>query len=372
MKKIYYGLLVGLVVLGCVTVLSCGKDETGNTECDILSAWVEGEEYEQYFYQKSDMRKDNISSTETEIVFYVKSLADLPSLPVHFSLTEGATINPSNGSVHSFNEGPVVYMVTSEDGANQRQYRVVFEEHVDSVVDFGAVYHVFYEINDNGDSNYLWASGNKALTLVHSDWNPMDFPTHSIADGYHGKGVCLTTVDAGQLGRSMHKPIAAGNLFIGQFDINYVLSNPLKCCVFGTPVNREPLKVTGYYKYQPGAEFTDANMNIDPDRTDVPNIYAVLFRNQNEDGESISLSGEDVFTSPYVVSIARVASLPATNQWQRFEMYFTGSQVNAEVLAAFGYSMTIVFSSSRDGDTFEGAIGSSLYVDEVEVEYKNQ
>ena len=51
------------------------------------------------------------------------------------------------------------------------------------------------------------------------------------------------------------------------------------------------------------------------------------------------------------------------------EMTFDEGAVDPEVLAAFGYSMTLVFSSSKGGDNFEGAIGSTLYVDEVEVTY---
>ena len=50
-------------------------------------------------------------------------------------------------------------------------------------------------------------------------------------------------------------------------------------------------------------------------------------------------------------------------------MTFDEGSVDASVLAAFGYSWTLVFSSSKGGDSFEGAIGSTLYIDEVEVTY---
>ena len=95
----------------------------------------------------------------------------------------------------------------------------------------------------------------------------------------------------------------------------------------------------------------------------------MFFRNQNSAGERVNLYGDNVLTSPYVVSKAQVASLPATSEWTPFEMTFDEGAVDPEVLAAFGYSMTLVFSSSKGGDNFEGAIGSTLYVDEVEVTY---
>lgn len=34
--------------------------------------------------------------------------------------------------------------------------------------------------------------------------------------------------------------------------------------------------------------------------------------------------------------------------------------------------MTLVFSSSKSGDTFEGAIGSTLLIDEVEMTFKQE
>ncbi len=370
----------------CLIYCSCSKEETKNAECDMLNAWVEGEDLEPYFYKTSDMRVDNIPSTTTAIVFTVRSTADLPSaIPVYFTLTDGATITPESGSLQDFTEGPVTYTVTSEDGENQRQYTVAFRqpdtpvnssytysfEGVDSVAEGQRAYHVFYELRANGDRDYIWASGNEGVAMIHSDWRPNQFPTHSTADGYHGKGVCLTTQDAGDLGRMMNKPIAAGNLFIGSFDISQLLFNPLKCTVFGHAVSQEPVKLSGYYKYRPGEVFTDAQMNPVEGRNDEAHIYAVFFRNQSNTGEALSLHGDDVLSSPYIVKKAQIATLPAASEWTRFEASFEGSEAEAELLAAMGYSMTLVFTSSKGGDAFEGAIGSTLIIDEVTVEFKD-
>ena len=379
-------ILATLLATCTMMAFSCTKEDSKDAECDMLSAWVEGEAYEQYFLKPSDMRVDNISSTATAIVFTVRSIEELPTeVPVYFALTDGATVTPGSGSLQDFTHGPVVYTVTSEDGENQRQYTVEFKqpdtpvgssytysfEGVDSVSSGAYAYHVFYELGSNGDSNYIWASGNQGVALVHNNWRPSQFPTRSVDDGYRGKGVCLSTQDAGDLGRMMGKPLAAGNLFIGTFDISQLLSSALKCTVFGTPVRQEPVTLSGYYKYQPGEVFTDAQMNPVEGRTDEAHIYAVFFRNQNEQGESISLHGDDVQTSPYIVKRVQIASLPATNEWTRFEASFEGDDADAALLAALGYSMTIVFSASKSGATFEGAIGSTLYIDEVTVTFKN-
>ena len=63
-----------IIILGaCCCLASCIKDEAPNKECDIESAWIEGADYEAYFYQTTEMRKEAISSAETDIVFSVRS-----------------------------------------------------------------------------------------------------------------------------------------------------------------------------------------------------------------------------------------------------------------------------------------------------------
>lgn len=364
---------------------SCIKDEAPNMECDIVSAWVEGEQFAQNFYQPSQMKVENIPSSEKEITFTVRSLISLPKqLPLYFALTPGATIEPANGSMQDFTAGPVVYTLTSEDGAWKRQYTVVFKElglpgykfSFENVETLQASnknsYHLFYEFDGSGTRQNIWASGNEGVAIVSYNKPADDFPTRSVADGYEGKGVCLSTQYAGDLGKMMKKPIAAGNLFLGKFNIGYVLTNPLMATEFGTPIDKVPVRVTGYYKYRPGKEFTNAAMEIDPSRTDEADAYAVFFRNSNEEGKEVKLHGDDVLSSPYIVRKARVASLPATDEWTRFEMFFEGDDADEELLKSGGYYMTLVFSSSKEGANFEGAIGSTLYIDEVEISFENE
>ena len=71
-------------------------------------------------------------------------------------------------------------------------------------------------------------------------------------DGKEGAGVCLNTQSAGMMGEWMKKPIAAGGLFLGKFIIDYVLTGALKATKFGIPISKEPLRITGWYKYKRG------------------------------------------------------------------------------------------------------------------------
>lgn len=80
------------------------------------------------------------------------------------------------------------------------------------------------------------------------------------------------------------------------------------------------------------------------------------------------LYGDDVLTSRYVVAVARMADVTATDGWTQFELdYAYGSDIDTELLGNFGYNLAIVFSSSYEGDKFEGAIGSTLLIDKVRV-----
>jgi hypothetical protein len=381
------------VALCCWCMSSCIKDEAPNKECDIESAWVEGEEYEQYFYQPSDMRKESISSAVTNIVFSVRSLLSLPTqIPLKLKITDGATIEPANGSPQDFTKGPVTYTVTSEDGQWQRTYDVIFTEaslpaekfsfeHVEILTDItllGGVneMHVFYELTNDGTPKYCWATGNQGTSLVTDGSKPEDFPTYSTPDGKEGRGVCLNTQSAGAMGEWIKKPIAAGSLYLGKFVVEHVLSDALRATQFGVPNSKEPIRITGWYKYKPGKDFTDKDMKVIPGRTDEASIYAVFYLNTDADGNSYVLDGHDMedfdelFKNQQVYKVARVQSLPATDTWTRWEMFFEGKDVPYDIVAAQGFNLALVFSSSKYGAQFEGAIGSTLYIDEVEVSYE--
>ena len=170
--------------------------------------------------------------------------------------------------------------------------------------------------------------------------------------------------------------MAAGNLFLGKFNVDMSAVDPLKATEFGVRWDREPVRVTGYYKYKPGKEFTNSDMEIDPNRTDEASAYAVFYRYVDADGKPYFLYGGDVadldkvLDNLLVYKMASVPSLPPTDQWTRFEMFFEGEEAPAEIVANKGCNLAIVFSSSKGGAWFEGAIGSILYVDEVEVWYE--
>lgn len=361
---------------------SCIQDEAKNMECDILEAWVEGDNLAAHFYQATDMRQADIPSDETKIVFTVRSVASLPKMPICFRLTPGATISPASGTAQDFSGGAVTYTVTSEDGQWQRTYQVSFRNETLPSMKFDfenyelnstGKYYVWYEQNAEGNREDIWATGNGGFIIAKPNAAVDDYPSVPDPDGYEGCCIRLTTRDTGSWGTRFRKPIAAGNFFLGEFDSHYALTNTLWCTKMGIPFTAEPVNVKGYYKYVAGESFTDKEMNIQPGRTDEPNIYAVLYRNHNDAGEPVVLHGDDVMSSPLIVRKAQVAALPPTDTWTPFEMTFeTLGELDADLLRSRGYSLAMVFSSSKTGDTFEGAVGSTLWVDKVEISINQQ
>lgn len=374
---------MAVVMITTTVFSSCIKDEEKNKECDIEEAWVD-ETFSAIFYESGSL-KEIVSSTQQTIEFEVRSLLSLPTdIPVHFKLTPGATITPENGSIQDFSKGPVTYTVTSEDGQWKRVYKVEFIESrmPTSTLSFENArtitketnsnsYHEFFELNDGKELN-CWASGNEGAVMTKYKCKPEDMPTYQAEAGYKGKCVCMNTQSAGFLGEAAEKPIAAGNLFMGKFNVNSVLTAPLKATRFGISYTREPVRIKGYYKYKAGKDFTDKKMKIIKDRVDEADIYAVFYYNKDDNGESYYLYGDDVSdeklkANPRVYKTARVKSLPATDEWKPFEMFFEGKAIDAEQLKKGNYNLALVFSSSKNGASFEGAIGSTLYIDEVDI-----
>ena len=189
--------------------------------------------------------------------------------------------------------------------------------------------------------------------------------------GYEGHGIEFVTRDTGPWGSAFGKPIAAGNLFLGKFNIVSALTQPLKATEFGIPFTQKPVKLSGYYQYSPSAPFTDKDFNTVENRTDSGSIYSVFYRNEVKAGdhmEKILLYGDDVQTNPQIVALAKFDDLKPTDEWTYFELEYKYRQgVDDEILNKLGYNLTVVFSSSRSGDTFEGAVGSTLYIDKVRI-----
>ena len=213
-----------------------------------------------------------------------------------------------------------------------------------------------------------WATGNAGYGLTNGSAGPEAYPSTVLDEGYEGKGVKLVTCSTGPFGQMVKLPLAAGNLFLGTFDMSIALKTPRLATGFGLPFDKKPKTFTGYYKYTPGEKFQNKDESIVEGKVDEASVYAILYRNHDEDGNPVVLNGDNVQTSPLIVAKAIAANIVPTDKWTQFTVDFSYLEdFDLDLLENRGYNLAVVFSSSADGAFFQGAIGSTLCIDNVKI-----
>lgn len=353
---------------------SCIADEPLNAECDIVAVTLPGDVLN---------RQPVIGNNRVTLI--VKNDVSVMSLAPEFELTPGATIEPASGTVRNF-IFPQEYTVTSEDGQWKKTYTVAVErnntinldynfENVRVVNALGGLcsYDLFYEVGVNGGVSMEWASANAAYALSLQASTPETFPTYQGDNGVDGKCAVLVTRSTGSWGARLGKPLAAGNLYIGTFDMTDAVTHPLEATHFGTPFHNVPTMFSGFYKYKPGETYCEPDASGTlvpvPGKTDIFNIYAVLFE-VTDDMEWLDGTNVLAADNPNIISTAEIPDRHASEEWVEFSVPFVlrpGKTIDHDKLAAGKYSITVVFGASTDGDLFRGAIGSTLQVDQVSI-----
>lgn len=364
-------------------------------EADIEHVSVQGVAAVRFFDNLSDAER-NVLSQDTAIVFHLADgveEATLDSVKLDFRLSQGAHLALATEKDAKFSAQRVVrYVVTSEDGRHQRYYTVQFLP----APDLGPVFsfdnpqleasnHQYYVWPLEGTQNSknglgdFWGTGNAGFSLSNSLAKPHEYPTTSTDDARSGMAVKLTTMSTGYLGQLVGKPIAAGNLFVGTFNLQKALVDALAATQFGRPIRRKPLRFKGYYKWQPGAQYLNKSQKVVPgpstDGSDLPQVYAVIYRNTDGEGKALVLDGSNVLTHTQVVAIAMVPNfvvtgVEKTSRWASFDVPFDyKTELSIPLLSKRGYSLALVFSSSKNGAQFEGALGSTLIIDDCSIDY---
>ena len=351
-------------------ITSCIKSEEPNTEADILTCTVNPE----------GILKREPTISNSDILLMIKRDTDISSISLDFNLTEGATIDPPSGTKRDFSQ-PQQYTVTSEDEKWHKTYTIrAITADINTVYHFkdtilnqkGQKYHILVEKDALGNINIQWASGNAGFSLTGTAKNPEEFPTVHTSSGYKGNGVKMTTRSTGQFGKDIGLPIAAGNLFLGSFNAVEALKNPLSATLFGLPFDKLPTRLTGYYKYERGKDFLvldpkTGEQTIDSNKKDICDIYGVFYET---DKDFKSLDGSNSLDHPNIVALARIKDAKETNTWTAFDLGFDYiKEINHQKVKDGEYNLAIVFTSSIEGHLFNGAIGSTLYIDEVELKY---
>ena len=370
MKLIYRIVCLSL----CIMQISCIKDEAPNAEADIIACTVPAD-----ILRRSPVIENN------RVTVMVRAETDLTALAPEFELTPGATISPASGTVRDFSTSQY-YTVTSEDGNWTKEYEVSFvvgeiqtEYHFENVTsDSGNRYDVFFEVDSATGNTLQWGSGNAGFAVTGAASGKDSYPTCATVDGYIGKGARLVTRETGFFGSMVNMPIASGNLFMGTFNVAAALGQggALAALELGWPFRHEPLYVSGYYKYQAGTEYQVDGV-AEPDSTDTWDVYAVFYEVTEEEPMLTAEIVSDNFTHPNIVSVALLpdSMRVEASEWTHFEIPFEmkeGKVIDQEKLENDGYNVAIVAASSRWGNYFRGAPGSTLYIDELQLIYRKE
>lgn len=380
-----------------LAVASCIQDEALNVEAAIDGC------------SGNNIQLANINTYSKTVSIYVSKSTDLSALEIKFELPDGANINPVNAIVNddapkydfSTSKVPITseqtleqyqrkFKVTSESGTTEAIYDITVikselptEYHFENIEDGNNNFHIFYEFNQQKGEMLQWASGNPGFRLTGEGKSPTDYPTVQTL-GYIGKGVKLETRNTGSFGAGVNMPIAAGNLFIGSFETKNATKNPLKATKFGFPFYKHPTRLTGYYKFKPGTDYTSYTLTedkkksffIDPSMKgkDKGDIYAILYKADDVDdfldGYLFDDSKEGEEERKKIVYIARIsdAEMKETDTWTHFSIPFEHrKEIEQSALNEGKYKLAVVFSSSIEGAYFKGSVGSTLWIDEVTI-----
>lgn len=420
------------IVLAAAAVLSlftaCIKDELPNAECDIRKATIHLPCPDDYFINLADTNASILPSFKYDVISFsgIKLSGDeekdnkrFSRLAPTFTISEGAMMFPQQGTPRDFAPGnqQVYYVIAADtkskypypdmndalavaeyeqkldaavrNGEHVRRYFVQFvaaEIEMSDIIkyDFNNYYledgeGKYYEWNDLYEDRprtiQNWATANSGISIPRGDLKPQEYPTSPIATGGVDGGpyVKLTTTSTGDSPLTASMPIAAGNLFLGEFDIRKGLTETLAATRFGANslLGRKPYKFMGWYQYTPGPEYMDVHKTIIPGKIDAPAIYCVIYLNKDAAGNPVILTGNDVETNPNRVALAEVTEWITTDMqagWIPFEKDFVWfKNFDENILKAHGYNFAIVCSSSKDGATFSGAVGSTLLVDNFRI-----
>jgi hypothetical protein len=252
---------------------------------------------------------------------------------------------------------PVTYMVTAEDGSIAN-WTVRVKKQGPEVQLPNSSFDAWYDAGGypepgDGTSSSVWSTANAGLALVGG------YNTEPVSDGSTGFYAKMTSIKAPAVVR-----MAAATLFTGTFTDGFPsVSDPRSNIDFGTPFTAQPTGFTLQYKYTPGDSYEDANGNPLAG-TDASDIYVLLEQHIEQNGVTKRLR----------VGTAWNRSSDVISDWTELALDITyGEIANAPdyQVPPDGYAdpntppthITVVFSSSALGDSFVGAIGSLLEVD---------
>lgn len=320
----------------------------------------------------------SLNETEKKITLYIKDgakVADLKDVVLEFKLSDKATSNPTSGAKLNIGAGETTITVTAEDGVIKSTYTIVTVSTYKTVYDMEE-----WEVKNPTqpkDKQYYepingWSSSNEGVGFIMMWGDEIPGAHYNVtksAEANTGKSAAkIETLDTKGVDLTFVQvpKVTAGSLFTGTFKTDPM--NTLNSTKFGVDFTKKPLTLKGSYKYTAGPLFLRSTAAAadkfveEPKTKDKGSINAILY-DVTEDKSYIT--GFNTYKDTRIVAaVSLIVEDQAT--YKNFEKNF--EFVDGKTYdSTKKYRIAIITSSSKDGDTFSGAPGSTLWIDNIEI-----
>ncbi len=179
----------------------------------------------------------------------------------------------------------------------------------------------------------IWTTANRAVLLNPDIFKITTFKTEDAHQGIYAAKIITDLADL----PGPNDILQTGTLATGYFD---ELALPPTNLKDGVPFNGRPYRFKGYYKY----------FSVNHDSCD---IYSLLYKWNS------SKQRRDTIAYAWLTDTVRVTT------WTQFDIpyhYYSEGEPD---------TISIIFAPSAAGDLFEGQVGSTLYIDDISLEFEN-
>lgn len=355
--------LLMLLVISCIDEYHFGKYDQAN----IISFGIENQ-----------IGSVNIDHDSHMITVLVDESSDLSNLRITLlKISSFAITTKSQGDIVDFSQ-PVPIEVTAENGF--KQIYTVFAKRSQAEIQLNnSNFQDWYEVGGSklyfepgtSKEETIWGSGNSGVVTLGS---PNVKPMGSAENVY----ASLKTVEL-PLGAILGQGIGAGSMFTGFFKLN--IGNPVASAKFGIPYAARPVSFKISYKYSPGPVVKNGKLAILPTARDSCDIGIILTNRLVEPYKQVAVawfrSGKNITEWTDLTIDFKYGQLTSPQNYEKpKDIYILENGAERLVPVIYGSGnekpthITAVFSSSHRGDFFEGAPGSELFIDNIELIYE--
>lgn len=324
-----------------------------------------------WFDDERVVMQPDIPETSNSITFYVAdTIADTTQVALipRFELTEGSTVSFVPGEEVVFSDGTVKVVVWAEDSIHRRVYSLNMDKAQSHRYPLDE-WQTWPRNETNPELTYLtptdesWQTNNEWFRGMKQEGAygmSAAFPVEKVEDNVvAGAAVKITShyVEEDELFPGLH----SGMFYMGDefmLDEEY----PMKSTPFGVMFETRPLKVKGNYRYRPGSPYYMGGTVDQTGMTDTCRIIALLYEVNNE---TETLDSVNIFNDDKVIAYGIFDG--ATTEGEDYIPFDVKINYIKSYYFTKKYKLAVICMSSRYGYRQEGADGSTLWVDELEV-----